>query len=442
MISNTNYSVLLTYIKINFLNLIISHTDQFSMNTLQSYSKQKNSCLSKYQLVVLYFIVTMLLFPLKMNAQFEPSIDFSQKIVADEIRTLKFPLMNTANYTLIWNSLFSSKVLKSNPNEDQLIFEIPINLRRQSGQVEIILFKEGSPLFEQEFYISSETGEGTIDTYTGPKTVHLDSLQQALVICVPKDKYQNPIDDGQKLTYKSIHGDSDIKKRIKKIDNLVAFLEIEPPTEKGKLMVGAQIDEAHCEEQEIEIEAGYADSIKLNLIEYFPYADERQQTVISTDIIRDNYGNIIADGTKVDFDMEIGSIRNLFQSYTVNGIATVAIQNPSSSGTLIINASIYPSSKCDTLKIEYDSAILDFDIRRRRNTLIAGPVSSRLGQQYTNATTAYFSFNQGQNIIEKSLNNGIVELDIKELTFDISNSDSCVVHIGDKFKSIQLKFDE
>lgn len=369
----------------------------------------------------------------------------TENIIAGTLKEVRFLLSEATentNYTLVWNGKFTSQILSGKIKDKALIFEIPNFLHEQAGKTEIIVLSNKKAIYKNSFYISASEAVGIIDAFIGPKTVNVDTLQTALIINIPKDKYQNPIDDAKLVTSQIKFPNANLKKEESSTENLVSYVLIQPKAQVGKIVVGTTIEKANSKEQEVKIEAGAPQNIQLAIVEQYPYADERQQTIFTSNILRDKTGAIIADGTNVDFLFDFAGTENTFKSYTVNGIASVAIQNPKEAGTINVKAVVYPEIYSNNLALNYESAIKEIVAELDNNIISVGPISNRFGQLFTNGVEVKFTLNPGNHQFSEALEDGKASFELNDKILSEIKPSECIINIAGTQKKLLIESNE
>ena len=94
------------------------------------------------------------------------------------------------------------------------------------------------------------------------------------------------------------------------------------------------------------------------------YADGNQLTEFSTSVIKDEFENIIADGTMVEFLIHTEE-NHLLKTYasTINGIAKAKMLHPDSPQTWNVKAYVPGVAESSTIELTYQPILEDFPVK-------------------------------------------------------------------------------
>ena len=113
------------------------------------------------------------------------------------------------------------------------------------------------------------------------------------------------------------------------------------------------------------------------------YADGNQITEFITSILKDEHGNIVSDGTLVEFVIKNANGFMLqTQGSTINGQAIGKILHPNHKDTWQIKAYVMGMAESNVLTIDYIQVLDDFDVKFENNNreITIGPLVSFMEQ--------------------------------------------------------------
>ncbi len=260
-------------------------------------------------------------------------------------------------------------------------FKIEEKITKKSGILQILLYEADDLIAHKTINIKALNGDKLIENYTGPKTIQLGSDQEAMVVVIPKDKFNNPVMEDNSVNFNYKYPDA-IGSETKKTDNLIALKTLGHGKTIGKILVGANAENAFSRETEIRVTSAWPENFVITLIEHYPFADGRQFYKISSEEIRDNFGNLVTNGTRIDYIVSNGkeSLAK-YVSYTIGGRATVLIQNPIEETNVKIYAQC-GASMSNVIEIQFKKSVVDFDITwdNSKQELNLGPIYGLLNQ--------------------------------------------------------------
>lgn len=374
--------------------------------------------------MVLY-ISSCLIFLLSCSKQKEPSISVIDKSISiegfssiykagslTEIKTNTSENIEARHLKLVWINSYGDYILQANPSYN---FDIPKFLSIKSGASKILLYYGTYLKQEIDFYISPLKASGTLSTYTGPESLILDQEETTMMVSIPTDIYNNPMEDNYEITFQYKHPKKDASKEKASVKNLFSHIILPSKNISGKLFLAAQAGQSNSKEQEVVIGPGYANNFLIEIKDLHPYADQRQQVKIQTSVLKDGFGNTVTDGTQVNFILtNSDGKKSVFHAYTIFGIASIEIQNPIKPESWVISANVPNAGSSKDLNIKFNASnnqkMLPYYFKE--HTLVIGPLKGALSQLITDGTK--IQLKTGNQIESQFSENGMVKFDLKK----------------------------
>ena len=318
---------------------------------------------------------------------------------------------------------WGTKILLPISDGEKLYFNTSDVLFEEAGEIELMLLAGAEVLDKHKFEVLPLAGVNLIESYLGPKTIIVNSSEKSMLTNVINDKYGNPVKDGTPIEYSLRYpGSSDNLDKVVETEHLVSYVQFRSKELTGKIIVGAKSTDASIREQEVRVIAGPPSKVEIEVVEWFPYADSRQMVWLRTNIIRDEFQNVVADGTEIKFEVEDASLgNNEYKSFTIGGIANVYIENPSKETTWNVVAKTYDGVTSNLLNLNFESNIesIAFDYDRRNHKIKVGPIISGLGQHVNDGTEVSLTISKGDKKIryEMESQDGHCEIKLKGRRF-------------------------
>lgn len=337
---------------------------------------------------------------------------------------------------VIANSALISKKIETAGN----MLKIPEGVLTHKGQYRLLFFKDDIKVNEKLIFFEAGKAEGLVENYIGPKTIWPNGMQEAMLFSVVKDKFHNPVREGEEIALISKYPDGTIRRKSPTIKNLHGSYLFSGEKRSNKIYTGSSKEKAAGQELETEVVPFWPQSFDLKLLSIYPYADHRQRFKIQTYPLYDQFGNIVVDGTKVDFIVENeNGFVGQHQSFTIDGKASISIQNPKLPAEWKVHALIGNRVESRATNLKFDSNIKSFDVRVVDDgaQIKIGPVIAALNQMITDGTEVITSISNG-NIQEQKVletENGFAFLDLSLLAngkYDIT------LKISDKSKTFKI----
>lgn len=288
-----------------------------------------------------------------------------------------------SNVTLLLTNAFGSSIIMPKVNNKELTFPIPEGFCQKAGPCAWTLIKGGNTLLLGKFTILPKTKDKpTIETYFGPRSITAGEMDYSMLISVTTDIYDNVFPEGTALTFKSQFLDKVSETKVLSKD-LISWKNISTTKKSGRILVSTSIKNVNSKELTTIIFPSLAESFKIKAKRNHTYADGNQIVNLSTDVIKDQYGNIISDGTIVTFKIENkkGAFLNT-KAPTINGISKATILHPAEPEAWKITAFVTGAAASNTINIKFKRAIEDFNVKFSSGNRIIniGPFNSFMGQ--------------------------------------------------------------
>lgn len=361
----------------------------------------------------IHILVLFMLFALSCDSKVEDNVapkmgiasiqlEKGRLFVGDKIRQIE---VNTVGFErvsqlqLLLANKWGIKVLEAELKNDQAIFDLRDVSFEERGEVEFILTAEKQVLDRHKLEVLPLSGDSLTESYLGPKTIFVGGEERSMLTNVTTDKFGNPILDGSKVEYNLRYPGEKARSNEIKTDHLISFIQFYSKEKTGKIIIGANSDKASIREQEVRIIPSHPEQVSIEVVEWFPYADSRQTVWLRSDIIKDQYGNVVADGTSITFEVKgENELLNEYRSYTIGGIANVYIENPPVETTWDIYAKLNDATRSNVVSLNFQSNIesLVFDYDRRDHSISVGPITSELGQFVNDGTEVSLTISKGE----------------------------------------------
>ena len=317
---------------------------------------------------------------------------------------------------------------------------IPADSITHKGKYRLLLFKGIEKVDEKQVYYEAGKATGLIENYIGPKTIWPNGIQDAMLLSVAKDKFENPIAEGEEIVLQLKFPSSEIRRKSPKVEHLHTSLIFAGDRKASKIYTGSSKENASGQELETEVVPFWPLAYGLKILSVYPYADHRQRFKIQTDPLVDQFGNILSDGTKVDFIIEDNAgFVGQHQSFTIDGKASITIQNPGFPNQWKISSSIGNRIKSTPLNLNFTSNIQSFKVEvvDEGSQIKIGPVIAALNQMTTDGTEVKVVINHSETTAVKILEteDGFAHLDLSLLA---NGSYQIEIAISDKSKSFKI----
>lgn len=354
---------------------------------------------------------------------------------------LKFK--NLSNPTALYCSNSYSNTLVSPETKNGIVsYSIPKFITKKTGWLYWQLTKEHKNT-QGKVKITPVNITDKIETYLGPPSIQVGFDEKSMITAIPLDSLNNPLAPETPVDVKkSLNGIS--KTTEIKTDGLFAYKYIYGSTKAGRALITTECLNLTSKELSLEILPGTSVDFSIYYDRIHEYADGNQITDFYTSIIKDKYGNRVADGTLVNFNIlnKKGFLLQA-QGVTIRGIATFQMVHPDHQELWKVHGFVDKFSQSDYIEVRYTKALKDFNIRYNSATkeVMAGPFRSFMNQILPDGLLVKFKLYH-QNKIVKSVTvqseKGLASFKLKNL-IEPHKTYKVTVEAAEIFKEIKIK---
>ncbi len=298
---------------------------------------------------------------------------------AGEFIELLFSTTQNTFPGLYCSHTYGSTIITPIFKNNVLYYEIPSNIGNKAGIIHWKLLE--SPLYGQ-FTITPKTNVTTLETYIGPPSIAAGGSDFSMMVVIPTDALDNPLKDGTQVNIKHQFLSSEENNEIL-TEHLISYKNIYSKKETGRILITSECLNEHSKEYDINVLAAIPTNFSISAKRHHVYADGNQVTTFVTSILKDEFDNVVNDGTFVDFFItnEVGNILKTNGS-TIKGIATATMIHPDHKSRWTIKAFVNGMAESNVITLDYTQVITDFDVAvsKDNNMLIIGPLQSFMKQ--------------------------------------------------------------
>lgn len=302
--------------------------------------------------------------------------------VAGKFTSLDFSTTNTFTPELYITNSFGSTVLKPMRIKKYLFYKIPNNIKNKRGRINWTLIHDKKSLKHGIIDIISDTIVKKIETYVGPPSVQAGGRDFAMSVMIPVDTLDNPVMDNSKIIFKNQFLTQE-DTTLLYIKNLISHHNIYSTLKTGRFLISSNCYNRQSTEHTLNVWASLPTNFKISATSNHMYADGNQICTINTSILKDDYGNIVTDGTAVNIIVEDknGDILSA-NGNTINGVAITKFVHPDHEQSWKIKAYVYGMAESNVISLFFKQVIQDFDVSftEHNREITVGPLKSFMNQ--------------------------------------------------------------
>lgn len=349
--------------------------------------------------------------------------------------TLEFKLNTAVETQLFVHSSYGSIVIEADASGENQ-FTIPAFMADKKGIVAYKLFHQSKVCTQGELQITSnDKTQIYLESYIGPPSIIAGGKDYTMQIVVPTDAYDNPLPDSTAVVMKHQFLDTE-KEKILYSKDMIGWTNIFSYPQSGRLLLFSKVDKKVSKEFSVDVFPALPENFQIRSKRKHEYADGNQITKFVTSIIKDEYGNIISDGTLVDFVIKDKKGLLLHtQGSTINGQAIAKILHPDQKETWEITAYVQGMAESNMLTIEYTQVLDDFKVQFNSNNreIIIGPLQSFMEQLIPDGAMVRMDIFKEQKKIDtkvKTSSEGIVRFLLQEGFYPSGSYDIQITALG------------
>ncbi len=310
-------------------------------------------------------------------------INEQKEFVAGSEIVLQFESSTKANPLLLFENALGSTLIHPESREDMLEFALPLPYTQKAGLSRWRLIEDQREILSGQFHISSSVEEQPLlEAYLGPPSLMAGDEDFAMLVTIPTDSYGNPLASNWPITLKQNKVGKEQADTIF-TQELLAWKRINTVKRSGPLFVSAATEQSQTKEFQTFVYPANPVDFEINTELVHNYADGNQIMQLKTSVLKDEFGNIVSDGTLVEFHIltDSGSLLSSTAT-TINGVATAKLLHPETASEWEITAFVAGAAKSNSLSVQFEPIFNDFDVQitEKGRLLRVGPLKSYQGQ--------------------------------------------------------------
>ena len=327
------------------------------------------------------------------------------------------------------------------PTETAVTIEVPAVDDPASG-VTVVSVTQGSLVGSTTLNIEPGPPVGPIDVYLGPRTVVADANHFVMIVAVPEDQFGNPVADGSPVDFTTIRPDQVSEAQRFRTGGLLAWHEVASQTVTGRTRVSTESGSAGAPERTFLEVAGTPEPYELELLESASLdslapADGQSLITVGTEVLTDQFGNLMPDGAAVVLDASgVSGVRRL-HGQTIDGRAEFSFEAPDRPGRVTLMATASGVSS-EPLTLDFASAVeslvAEVEFVEGGSLVHVGPVRSVRGSFVPEGSTATVTAADGAvRLVDLSLGVGTAtfapSVELEPVTVEVLGT---TITVGDR----------
>ncbi|TQI71333.1 hypothetical protein JM79_2262 [Gramella sp. Hel_I_59] len=284
----------------------------------------------------------------------------------------------SAESLLILNNAYGSTAIKAEESSNS-VFKVPQFISDKSG---ILIWKYVNKKSSRsgEITILPQTSPKLIETYFGPRSIQAGYDDFSMLVSIPTDSLDNPLADGTPVNISEFFQGNLVEQDFE-MEHMFAWKNIYTREKAGKITVATSAEGVAGKEMISNVYPSLASDFSITTNSEHLYADGNQVTQLITSTITDDYGNVVSDGTSVEFVVQTEQGMKLKTSAnTINGIATAQLLHPEKAGSWSIQANVTGMAVSSSVNIVFEPVLTEIPYEISDRSISVGPLKSFMNQ--------------------------------------------------------------
>jgi len=284
---------------------------------------------------------------------------------------------------LVLNHSYGTTIIEAESKPNMVTFKIPTAFSKKTGILNWNLVSDGISIIRNHIEITPNiTSKTLLESYLGPPSIQAGNRDYSMLVVIPTDMFDNPLPENTSVKINEQFLET-ITTSEENTNDFVAWKNIFSKQKSGNILVSSLCNTTNSKELTTVIYPSIATNFNISFKRNHSFADGNQLTQLITSPIKDAFGNIISDGSLVEFTITNEKNQLLKTSAsTINGIANAKILHPDYPTTWNIKAYISGLAESNPLNITYEPVIRDFDVKfsESNSVITIGPLKSFMNQ--------------------------------------------------------------
>ena len=333
-------------------------------------------------------------------------IDAPGEIMAGQPISVTVSVFDSSDNTeiiLISEGSFGAIPQISDPSQGEAIFALGSKWTQYAGAMKLTARADGVETTRTVNVIPGPAADPILPL-VGPRSIVADGEHWTMVVAVPMDEFGNAVAEGTQTAIHVQHPvapgqlpESAQEHIAAETRHQLTWARIYSGHTAGQTSISVTADDAHSPERSIREMPGPPVAVDISAEPAILPADGRQLVFLSTGQIKDQFDNILLEGTSVNFlATEPNGSRRIIPAIIVDGRAYATLQSSSVPGTMTVKTWIAGVESGNVnITFEEGPAISAFsvavNVAEDELFLSAGPLVAALNQLVPDGTDVTFS---------------------------------------------------
>lgn len=253
--------------------------------------------------------------------------------------------------TLLLKNSWTTTHISAKKEDSVYVFIVPSFISAKAGTLSYTLLYKNKTVLNDVVTILPNTATKSIETYFGPQFLVAGKKDFAHLVSIPTDAYDNP--NYNEFTTYLLDQNTEYTMNVSP-SKLIHWQTIFSKPKVGKLYSINRTDTITSKQHVATIIPAPAEDFSISENHNHLFADGKELITLQTSEIKDEFQNIIANGSLVTFIIKNGKSILKANATTINGVATTRFLHPDKPTTYTISAIIAGIANSNEIAIKFE----------------------------------------------------------------------------------------
>ncbi|WP_396667480.1 hypothetical protein [Microbacterium sp. R86528] len=267
----------------------------------------------------------------------------------------------TGSLQLIVAGSLGTATFDLDPDGGATSFTLPSGLTQVAGLMTITAVSDGITTSTQ--VVITPAKASSVQTIVGARSIVADDADVSMAVALPQDVWGNAVANGTPVEFTRINPQDSVQVLPTTSAHLLAWADLFSGTVAGRNTVWASLGEVRSPSADLDEVAGPPRPFALSVVAPSgsrAVADGRSLVLVRTDILRDAFDNVLADGTAVEFRWSGPNGEGTANAVLISGQAETWLQSPTIAGVTMITARAKGVDAATSIDLTFAPALGEF----------------------------------------------------------------------------------
>ncbi|MBT8241201.1 MAG: hypothetical protein KJN63_08240 [Acidimicrobiia bacterium] len=263
------------------------------------------------------------------------SVEAPNTIVAGNSLDLDLSLEEAGHVEVVAISAASVHVFTPQLRAGRSVWTVPEAVTRTAGRLTVRVADQ-----ESDVRVLPARPAAFTEVLVGPRTIVADGNDHSLAVVAPRDVYGNALPDETSVAFHRLMSQTDQVDYERDVGRSLAWVKLGAGTVARENSVWATLGETSGVPAVVNEVPGAASAVDLDLAETSVVADGRMVIELGTEVVVDDFGNVLPDGVAGVFSLDTGALTTVVPATVQRGRLRAFWTVPDEPAVITVTASV------------------------------------------------------------------------------------------------------